>query len=149
MGARTIRTDIADKGRLLLALDALKKGDFSLLYCSHRMQRALSEIPLVRNVLQTIWHQVHQAQQVVVIGTILEDGHVMGGTGWGAELGRIWKKPLWVYDQPRRGWFHWDGAWAPCEPPLVTSESFAGMGTQNLTDEGRAAIDDLFARSFG
>jgi hypothetical protein len=29
------------------------------------------------------------------------------------------------------------------------SESFAGIGTQHLTDDGKKAIHDLFARSFG
>lgn len=33
--------------------------------------------------------------------------------------------------------------------PVITSESFAGIGTQNLTPEGKEAIHDLFLRSFG
>jgi hypothetical protein len=33
--------------------------------------------------------------------------------------------------------------------PIISSESFAGIGTQNITDEGKQAITDLFQRSFG
>jgi hypothetical protein len=86
-----------------------------------------------------------------VVGTIQEDQTVRGGTGWGAELARLWKKPLFVFDQEKKGWFTWTGkAWQRLDrPPTITSESFAGTGTQNLTDEGRAAIRDLFRRSFG
>jgi hypothetical protein len=87
---------------------------------------------------------------VFVIGTIQEDGTVRGGTGWGAELARLWKKPLYVYDQQRRGWFRWSGsAWEIANLPTIMSESFAGIGTQHLTDDGRKAIHDLFSRSFG
>ncbi len=138
------------RGLVVLGEDELRKGDFSLVYVSRRLGRVLSEIPLVRNVLQTIWHQINAAGQVFVIGAIQEDGTVRGGTGWGAELARLWKKPLFVFDQQKRAWFRWGGsAWEMTRPPTITSESFAGIGTQNLTEEGREAIRDLFLRSFG
>jgi KaiC/GvpD/RAD55 family RecA-like ATPase len=138
------------RGVVTLSEDELKKGDFSLVYVSRRLGRVLSEIPLVRNVLQTIWHQINASSQVFVIGAIQEDGTVRGGTGWGAELARLWKKPLFVFDQQRRAWFRWAGtAWEMARPPTINSENFAGIGTQNLTAEGREAILDLFRRSFG
>jgi len=137
------------RGVVLLDEIELRKGDFSLQYVARRLDRVLSEIPLVRNVLGTIWHQINQARQVFVVGAIQDDGHVKGGTGWGAELSRIWKKPLWVYDQNRQAWFTWTGtAWETCAPPAITADSFAGIGTQHLTEEGKAAIRELFARSF-
>jgi archaellum biogenesis ATPase FlaH len=138
------------RGVVVLGEDELKKGDFSLVYVSRRLSRVLSEIPLVRSVLQTIWHQINNASQVFVVGAIQEDNTVRGGTGWGAELARLWKKPLFVFDQGKRSWFRWNGnAWEFASQPTITSESFAGIGTQHLTDEGRAAIEDLFLRSFG
>jgi hypothetical protein len=138
------------RGVVRLAEDDLKKGDFSLVYVSKRLNRVLSEIPLVRSVLQTIWHQINGASQVFVIGVIQADDTVRGGTGWGAELARLWKKPLFVYDQPKKAWFRWSGsAWEIANMPVITSEAFAGIGTQNLSDEGREAIRDLFLRSFG
>lgn len=139
------------RGVVVLSEAELSKGDFSLVYVSKRLGRVLSEIPLVRNVLQTIWYQVNAANQVFVIGAIQNDGTVRGGTGWGAELARLWKKPLFVFDQQKRGWFRWSGkSWELATPaPVITSESFAGIGTQNLTDDGREAIADLFRRSFG
>jgi hypothetical protein len=109
----------------------------------------LSDIPLVRNVLQSIWHQINQARQVFVVGVVQDDGHVKGGTGWGAELARIWKKPLFVYDQNKKCWFTWTGkAWEMAPPPAITADSFAGIGTQHLNEDGRQAIKELFARSF-
>ena len=140
-----------NRGVIELTDGQLVKGDFSLVYVSKRLNRVLSEIPLVRSILQTIWYQVNAASQVFVVGAIMDDGTVRGGTGWGAELARLWKKPLWVFDQQKHGWFRWSGkSWELASPaPVIASESFAGLGTQNLTDEGRQAIEDLFLRSFG
>jgi archaellum biogenesis ATPase FlaH len=138
------------RGIVLLGDEDLKKGDFSLVNASKRLNRTLSEIPLVRSILQTIWHQITNASEVFVVGFIQADNTVRGGTGWGAELARLWRKPLWVFDQSKRSWFRWSGsAWEIANQPTITTESFAGIGTQNLDDEGRAAISDLFLRSFG
>lgn len=138
------------RGVVVLPEEELKKGDFSLVYVSKRLNRVLSEIPQVRNVLQTIWHQINNANQVFVVGAIQPDNTVRGGTGWGAELARLWKKPLFVFDQEKRSWFKWSGsAWEIAHAPAIESESFAGIGTQNLNDAGREAIRDLFTRSFG
>ncbi|HMY18143.1 MAG TPA: AAA family ATPase [Polyangium sp.] len=138
------------RGVVMLSETDLRRGDFSLVYVSKRLGRVLSEIPLVRNVLQTIWYQINAAREVFVIGQIQDDGTVRGGTGWGAELARLWKKPLYVFDQQKRTWFRWSGkAWEMVTAPIISSESFAGIGTQNLTDDGKVAITELFQRSFG
>jgi len=139
-----------ERGVVILKEQELRRGDFSLVYVSKRLGRVLSEIPLVRNVLQTIWYQINAAREVFVIGQIQDDGTVRGGTGWGAELARLWKKPLHVYDQQKRTWFRWSGAaWEIAAMPAISSEAFAGIGTQNLTEDGKQAIEDLFRRSFG
>ncbi|MEP7127146.1 MAG: hypothetical protein ABJE95_39800 [Byssovorax sp.] len=138
------------RGVVSLSEDDLKKGDFSLVYVSRRLGRVLSEIPLVRSILQTIWHQINGASQVFVVGIIQPDNTVRGGTGWGAELARLWKKPLFVYDQPKKAWFRWSGtAWEIAGMPTITSDAFAGIGTQSLSEDGQSAIRDLFLRSFG
>jgi hypothetical protein len=90
------------------------------------------------------------ASQVFAVGSIQEHGTVRGGTGWGAELARIWHKPLFVYDQDQRSWFRWtDAAWEPELEPVIPSEVFAGIGTQHLREDGCAAIEGLFRRTFG
>ena len=141
---------VRKRGVVVLSEAELNRGDFSLLYASKRLNRQLTDIPLVRNVLKTIWHQITNATQVFAVGIIQDDGTVRGGTGWGVELSRLWKKQLFVFDQERRSWFQWTGrAWEMIPPPVISTESFAGVGTQSLSDEGRRAINDLFLRSFG
>ncbi len=144
------RSLVRARGVVRLGEDELGRGDFSLRYVSRRLRRELSEVPLVRRVLQTIWHQVMHASQVFAVGSIQADGTVRGGTGWGAELARIWHKPLFVYDQDQRSWFNWTGAaWEPELEPVILSEVFAGLGTQHLREDGCAAIEALFRRTFG
>jgi archaellum biogenesis ATPase FlaH len=138
------------RGVVVLGDRDLRKGDFSLIYASKRLGRELSDIPQVRRVLQTIWHQITNARQVFAVGVIQPDGTVRGGTGWGAELARFWKKPLFVFDQERKAWFRWTGSgWELADQPVIAKETFAGIGTQHLSAEGREAISALFQRSFG
>jgi len=69
------------------------------------MRRRYSDAPTIRKVLQTIWYQVNNGQEIYVIGVILQDGTVRGGTGWGAEFAKLCNKPLCVFDQEQDGWF--------------------------------------------
>ncbi len=138
------------RGVVVLGEDELKKGDFSLVYASHRLDRPLSEIPDIKRILQTMWHQITVAGQVFVIGALQDNGTVRGGTGWGAELARLWNKPVCVFDQERGSWYRWDGTeWRTEESPVIERTTFAGIGTTRLTDEGAKAIRRLFELSFG
>ncbi|MBM4375382.1 MAG: hypothetical protein FJ095_09880 [Deltaproteobacteria bacterium] len=128
----------------------LAKGDFSLVYASHRLRRPLSDIPNIKRILQTVWHQVTHADEVFVVGALQDDGTVRGGTGWGAELARLWGKPVAIFDQERGAWYRWDiTRWEPCAELSIARPNFAGIGTTRLTSAGRAAIEPLFTRTFG
>lgn len=141
--------DTRTRGLRVLTRAELRHGDVSVHYISKLMHRRYPETPLFRKVLQTIWHQVQNAQEVFVIGKINEDGTVTGGTGIAAEFARMFNKPVYVFDQPRSAWFHWDGDdWAPAGEPVIRQPLFCGTGTRFLQDNGRAAIKALFARSF-
>jgi hypothetical protein len=126
----------------------LKHGDVSFAYVSKLMNRHYPETEIFKRVLQTIWHQVNHAQEVYVVGKILPDDTVMGGTGWGAEFAKLCNKPLFVFDQERDGWFRWNGTGWEDGAPRLGHPHFCGTGTRNLRDNGRRAIADLFKRSF-
>jgi len=142
--------DARRRGIRVLTHEELRHGDVSLAYVSRLMHRQYPDTPLFKKVLQSIWHQVNSGQEIYVVGWILEDATVKGGTGWGAEFAKLCNKPLFVFDQAREGWFHWTGSdWAPSRAPVVTHRHFTGTGTRFLEAPGRQAIEDLFARSFG
>lgn len=139
-----------ERGVVLLNDDELRQGDVNSRYLQEKMRRNYPDTPLFRKVLQSIWHQVNTAGQVFVVGQILPDNTVKGGTGWAAELARHLEKQLHVYDQDRQGWFTWeDDAWKPEPSPTINSARFTGTGTRLLSDHGKQAIRDLFQRSFG
>ncbi|MCI5145950.1 MAG: hypothetical protein D3923_10575, partial [Candidatus Electrothrix sp. AR3] len=85
-----------------------------------------------------------------VVGTILDDKSVKGGTGWAVELAKLFNRPLHVYDQNRQNWFTWkDGEWQDEESPRIAFDTYVGSGTRYLSDDGKEAIEKLYADSFG
>ena len=141
--------DTRTRGIRVLTRPELAEGDVSLSYVSRLMHRKYKDTPLFRSVLQSIWHQVHNGEEIYVVGQILEDDTVKGGTGWGAELAKLHNKPLFVFDQVRNGWYHWSReAWQECAAPTISRKRFTGTGTRFPNDNGRRAIDELFERTF-
>jgi hypothetical protein len=141
------------RGVRVLNHEELQAGDVSLEYVSKLMSRRYADAPTIRRILQTIWYQVNNGQEIYVVGAILEDGTVRGGTGWGAEFAKLCNKPVHVFDQEKDAWFTWSGReWrgrGRNDGPLVSHTHFTGTGTRTLQANGRAAIESLFARSFG
>src|SRR5688572_3757127 len=138
------------RGVRVLNHEELLNGDVSLEYVSRLMGRRYAEGPTIRKVLQTLWYQVNNGQEIYVIGSIQADGTVRGGTGWGAEFAKLCNKPLYVFDQDRDSWFHWNGTtWEPRDrAPVITHAHFTGTGTRTIQANGRTAIERLFQASF-
>jgi hypothetical protein len=142
-------TEARRRGIRVLNHEELVAGDVSLAYVSKLMHRRYIDSPTLRKILQTLWYQVNNGQEIYVIGAILDDGTVRGGTGWGAEFAKLCNKPLYVFDQDKDGWFHWTGdAWEKSGTPTITHPHFTGTGTRQLKDNSKRAIDALFAQSF-
>jgi hypothetical protein len=144
---------VRQRGLRFLNHEELAAGDVSLEYLSRLMNRRFTDSPTFRKVLQSIWYQVNNGQEIYVVGSILDDQTVKGGTGWGAEFAKLCNKPLHVFDQERGHWCTWTGsAWrerAANEPPVITHVHFTGTGTRFVNDRGKEAIAALFDRSFG
>jgi hypothetical protein len=145
-------THVRQRGLRFLNHEELKAGDVSLGYVSRLMNRRYTDSPTLRKVLQSIWYQINSGQEIYVVGSVLEDKTVKGGTGWGAEFAKLCNKPLSVFDQDRERWFVWQGDdWqerAADRLPAIEHVHFTGTGTRLLNDAGQRAIEDLFARSF-
>ncbi len=141
--------DSRRRGIRVLTHEELRQGDVSLAYVSKLMSRQYRDTPLFKKVLQSIWHQVNNGQEIYVVGNILNDRTVKGGTGWGAEFAKLCNKPLFVFDQDQDAWFEWGGeSWQSRAGPVITHPHFAVTGTRFLKENGTAAIEALFVRSF-
>ncbi|MEK7705477.1 MAG: hypothetical protein AAB426_10995 [Myxococcota bacterium] len=144
------RTPARTRGLVELSAHELHAGEVSDAYVESHLHRKLPKTPTFQKTLQTIWHQVATAGEVFVIGVVQPDDTVNGGTGWAVELAKHFKKPVHVYDQERREWLRWNGrAWIQASTPRIQRRRFAGTGTRFLSDDGRAAIRQLFEASFG
>jgi hypothetical protein len=147
-GHKPVRT----RGLRVLNHEELHAGEVSLTYVARLMNRRYPDTPTFRKILQSIWYQINNGQEVYVVGAIEPDKTVRGGTGWGAEFAKLCAKPLFVFDQKQDSWFEWDGddwrARGGTDLPVVQHIHVTGTGTRFLEDNGRKAIDDLFARSF-
>jgi hypothetical protein len=138
------------RGVRVLNHEELQSGDVSLEYVSRLMHRRYTDSPTIRKVLQTLWYQVNNGQEIYVVGAILDDGTVRGGTGWGAEFAKLCNKPLLVFDQDKDSWFTWSGeGWESSKPPVLTHAHFTGTGTRTVSENGRRAIEAFFTASFG
>src|SRR6202795_5214919 len=126
------------RGVRVLNHEELQAGDVSLAYLGRLMHRSYTDSPTLRKVLQTLWYQVNSGQEIYVIGAILADGTVRGGTGWGAEFAKLCNKPLHAFDQEQSFWFTWSGTeWTPLgksDGPVITHPHFTGTGTRTLRD---------------
>ncbi len=148
---------VRSRGAHPLTEAELEAGDVSLSFVAHRLKRDYGEGNMLRRVLQSLWHQVGEAQEVFVIGTIQPDGTVTGGTGWAAELARMWHRRLWVFDQEKGSWYTWieptgapegPSGWVPGVAE-ISAARFCGTGTRYLQKSGAEAIAALFERAFG
>jgi len=136
------------RGLHFLTNEELKKGEVSLTYVAKLMNRSYTHGPKLKKVLQSIWHQINSAEEVFVVGKILGDGTVKGGTGWGAEFAKLCNKPLYVFDQDKKEWLKWNQDRWKKASPKIHKRHFSGGGTRFLTLEGKKAIADLYAVSF-
>lgn len=134
---------------VVLSEDELRRGNISMEIVSKMMHRTYYEAEKIRKILQTIFHVVNNGHQVLVVGKIMEDNTVKGGTGWAVELAKLFNRHLGVFDQDKNKWFVWqNGSWQEGQPK-IESETIACSGTRNLTEAGQQAIQKLFSDTFG
>ncbi len=144
-GHHQVRT----QGSKTLTEQELKQGAVSMVYVNQHLRRIWDRNGPIAKIIQTQWHLASQVRQLFVVGIIREDGTVTGGTGWSVELAKRWNKTVWVYCQERDAWHCWSGTEWVLGEPVIETTAIGGTGTRALSDAGKAAIDQLFARSFG
>ena len=77
---------VRKRGLRVLNHEELKNGDVSLAYVSKLMNRRYTESPTLRKVLQSIWYQINNGQEIYVVGEILAGQDRQGGHGLGRRV---------------------------------------------------------------
>ena len=145
-----------------LSEEEKKEADSEYLKAAAELSRpALSNTTYKGKLVRRNWLQVKNADAVFAIGSIvnsLERGRsglnyskhavVDGGTGYAVQMAINNNKPVHVFDQDKGKWFTWkDGNFVE-EPSPVLTKRFAGIGTRQINDSGKAAIKEIFSRTF-
>ena len=123
---------------------------------------------LIRN-----WSQVKYSDAVYAVGRLVPAGEnafpdnkkedtriaknptVTGGTGYAVNMAILNNKPVYVYNQydhPTypKGWYKYDSNindYVPTDTPTLTRH-FAGIGTRNINEDGKKAIQDAYEKTF-
>lgn len=161
VGIKNIR-NFSTKSYDALSEEEKKEADSEYLKAATELSRpALSNTTYNGKLVRRNWLQVKNADAIFAIGSIvnsLERGRsglnyskhavVDGGTGYAVQMAINNNKPVHVFDQDKGKWFTWkDGNFVEESSPVLT-ERFAGIGTRQINDSGRAAIKEIFSRTF-
>ena len=112
------------------------------------------------NLLARNWAQVKYSEEVFAVGTIVKSGEkdskgyknkssydiVSGGTGYATVMAILHEKPLYVFDQNKDKWFRWSyvtNTFIECKTPKIKTQTFAGIGTREIKENGLEAIKNL------
>ena len=144
-------TEARRRGIRVLNHEELQAGDVSLEYVSRLMHRRYTDSPTIRKILQTLWYQVNNGQEIYVVGVDPGRRHRARRHGLGRRVReavqqaavrvRSGEGRLVRLDRRRL-----DSRCA--ETPVITHPHFTGTGTRHIHDNGKRAIEDLFTKSF-
>lgn len=139
--------------RIVLNDEQLKQADEFLHKANKTLKRHFpTSKSFVNNLLRRNWYQVKDTKGVFAVGRLgATRSTVEGGTGWAVQMAVDSKKPVYVFDTMRSSWQRYDdgkGKFMSCEVPRLTF-NFTGIGTRSLPDNGKAAIEQIFERTFG
>lgn len=152
------------KNNIVLTQDELNLADDQLKIANIKLKRKFpTSKEFVNNLLRRNWYQVLNSKSIYAVGFLdLKTNIVDGGTGWAVQMAIDNLKDVYVFNLNDNSWYKtiyvkkeisyigiskYFIGFKPCETPILT-ESFAGIGTRELTDEGKKAIDSVYKNTY-
>lgn len=109
-------------------------------------RRELSKDSYSGKLVRRDMMQADKADAIFAVGTIGNNGYIDGGTGYASTRGILRGIPVYLFDQKDGVWKVWNnGKFIPTNKPQLTNHA-AVIGTRQLQDNGKAAINSLFER---
>lgn len=107
--------------------------------------------------------QARNADSIIAIGNILkphefdskeyenktDKEQISGGTAYAIEFAKLLHKPIFVFNQRDNKWYFWDYVnrkYSETDTPILTV-NFAGIGTREITESGKKAIQDVLNKT--
>lgn len=155
------------RNQKILTRDELEEGYAAARVADRTLKRNFDNIqyPYVKNLLARNWFQVKNADCIFAIAKkFVSDTIVDGGTGWAVQMAIDNKKDVYVYDQSNSYSLWWmyhyvdysiynpefiqTNKFIPLLGKITLTNSFAGIGTRDLTDGGKNAIVEVYKNTF-
>jgi len=142
------------KNPKVLTIEELKEGFEHVLTANETLKRNPSgQYQYVKNLLSRNWFQVKNSDAIFAIGSFQSNKIVNGGTGWAVQMAIDYDKPVFIFDQHPMGggWFRYMPivGFESCRGEIPTlTENFAGIGTRDLNDNGKNAIQNVYKHTF-
>ena len=131
------------KGNYLLSKAEFEEGKEKVLLANKTLHR---KPEAYMNLLARNWMQVKNSEAIFAIGSITKN-IVDGGTGWAVQMAIDAGKPVFVFDQNLNKWFTWEcNIFTSIDVPMLT-HNFAGIGTREITNNGKDAIRDVYYKT--
>lgn len=144
---RHYQKDKTPLGNTTITSGQFQEGLIKAKKAAMMLGRNWSNKPYIQGLLSRNWQQVKNADAVFAIAEKLEGDFVSGGTGYAVAMARAEGKPVFVFDQSQGAWFKAsEKGWKQSPTPTLTP-NFAGIGTRQLSAEGRQAIEDVYAKT--
>jgi hypothetical protein len=120
--------------------------DVFLNKANQTLKRSFTGQPLLRrNYLQ-----VKDSDMVLAVSELLPGNKIVkGGTGWAVQMGIDKGIPVEVFNQKDNTWYKWNGKEFEKQTANYSptpTQNYTGIGTRNLTKQGKAAIDKVVSK---
>ena len=140
--------------RVVLTDEQLKQADEYLHLANKTLKRHFpTSKRFVNNLLRRNWYQVKDTNGVFAVGKLSANRRIVeGGTGWAVQMAIDAKKPVYVFDTMSNSWHRYTyekKKFISCDKTPRLSLNFTGIGTRDLQDKGKAAIEKIFEETFG
>jgi len=136
------------KGNVLLTKEQLQEGIAEMRKAAVVLGKNPQKTETI-NLLARNWFQVKNSEQIVAVAPISEDMKtVEGGTGWAVAMGQANNREIHVFNQKDNNWYTWNGQMFVQSAVPVLKKNFAGIGTRQITEQGKQAIRDVYANTF-
>ena len=134
------------------------------LYVVDRLKRkVLDKDTATDKLVRRDFLQARNADSIIAIGNILKPNEfdskgyenktdkeqISGGTAYAIEFAKLLHKPIFVFNQRDNKWYFWDYVnrkYSETDTPILTV-NFAGIGTREITESGKKAIQDVLNKT--
>lgn len=139
----------------ILSNNQLKEGWQNVLIAEKTLKRNMSSRQsfYVKNLLSRNWFQVKNSEAIFAVGSFLNEEQtiVNGGTGWAVQMAIDNEKPVFFFNQPTDKWYEYsytEEKFIEMDGLPTLTENFAGIGSRNLEDNGKKAIEEVYKFNF-